>query len=259
VNIAVLVGASLGAVVLQVRLPPSWAVPLAITLAAMVAIWWTQRLRFADPPAYLATLGRQPFRLLVAAFAAVLFVDSAAGFWFIPFAQRRFGVGAAAAGAQLGGLLIGGGIIGCLLGGWTADRWHRAHRAGRVYTALLAVLVEGAAIWLAAGQTNYHAFLAAFTVLCLGSGGWTGVAAALALDLLPPEHRGTGTAAYFLVTTVLGPGLGPFLVGLGSDAFGSLGTALAASCATMVLGVIALIKLTWWLQRPTLLKIPAGP
>lgn len=259
VSALVLVGASLGALVLQMRLPPSWGVPLALILAGMISLWWTRRLRVADPPAYLATLGQQPFRWLVAAFAAVLFVDYAAGFWFIPLAQRRFGVGAAAVGAQLGALMLGGGIAGCLLGGWIADRWHQAQRSGRVWTALVAILVEGAAIWFAAGEFDYHAFLVAFGVLCVGSGGWTGVAAALAFDLVPREHRGTGTAAYFLATTLLGPGLGPFLVGLGSDAFGSLGTALAVSCTPLVFGAIALLRLTWWLDRPALLKIPAAP
>jgi MFS family permease len=124
-------------------------------------------------------------------------MDFAASFWLIPLAQRRFGVSAAVAGAQLGGLMIAGGIAGCTLGGWIADRWRARTAAGRVWTALIAVLAEAAAILLAIVQSDYRAFILAFCIFCLASGGWTGVAAAIGMDIVPRAHRGTGVAAYF--------------------------------------------------------------
>jgi MFS family permease len=238
-----LIAAALATVLIQMRWPAALSVPASTVLALAVAAVWTHRLRKADADAYTATLGRPDFRWLIASFAAVLFIDFAAGFWLIPYAQRRFDVGAGSAGAQLGGLMIAGGIAGALLGGWCADRWRRGNPAGRVWTALIAVLLEVAAILLALGQSDYSRFLFAFAAFCFASGGWTGVAAAIGLDIVPRGHRGTATAAYFLVTTVLGAGLGPFVVGLCSDSSGSVGTALAWCCSVGVLAAIGLLRL----------------
>jgi MFS family permease len=238
-----LIAAALATVLIQMRWPAALSVPASTVLALAVAAVWTHRLRKADAASYAATLGRPEFRWLLGSFAAVLFVDFAAGFWLIPYAQRRFDVSAGSAGTQLGGLMIAGGIAGVLLGGWCADRWRRVNRAGRVWTALIAVLIEVAAILLALAQTDYSKFLVAFATFCFASGGWTGVAAAIGLDIVPRAHRGTATAAYFLVTTVLGAGLGPFVVGLCSDSSGSVGTALAWCCGVGVLAAVGLLRL----------------
>jgi MFS family permease len=240
---AMLLAASLLAVFVQMRWPANLGVPAAVLIAAGAAGFWGYRLRRDDAAAFRATLGRDTFRWLLIGFAPVLFLDYAASFWLIPFAQRQYGLSAAAAGARLGGLMIAGGIAGSLMGGWFADRWRRKAAAGRVWTALIAVLIEAAAILAAIAQTDYRLFLVAFSVFCLASGGWTGVAAAIGLDMVPRAHRATGVAAYFLVTTVLGPGLGAFVAGLLGDALGSMGRSLAACCAVAIITVWAFLRL----------------
>ena len=243
----------------QMYLSPTAGVSLCVMAALGVAIWWMRRLRRTDPSAYLATLGCTPFRVLVLGFAALMFVDYAAAFWFIPYAQRRFALGAASAGGQLGGLMIVGGIAGCMAGGWLADRWRALQASGRVWTALLAVLAEGAAILAALGQGDYVNFMIAFAGFCLASGAWTGVAAAIAFDIVPPEHRGVSAAAYFFLTTMLGPGLGPFVVGLGSDQFGSLSLALAWACVPVLFSAGSLVWLALLTDKAAMpLRIDEG-
>jgi MFS family permease len=244
----VLLLGSLSAVVLQMRAPAIWSVPLCLMTALGIASWWVSRLRKYDFPAYLATVGQRPFRYLIAAFAAVMFADYAAAFWLIPYAQRHFGLSAGTAGAQLGGLMIGGGVLGCLLAGYAGDLWRSFRSSGRVCAVLLIVLAEGGAILWAIELNQYRDFLLAFAAFCIASGGWAGVAAAIAFDLVPAQHRGTGTAAYFLFTTLLGPGLGPFAVGLGSDMFNSVRVALGASCVMFVFAAIVLVKLVSTLE-----------
>jgi MFS family permease len=239
----VLVAASLLAVGVQMRWPPNQGVPAAVALAGSAAAFWAYRLRREQGAAFGATLGQSAFRWLLVAFAAVLFVDFAASFWLIPFAQRRFGLSAAVAGAHLGGLMIAGGIGGSALGGWIADRWRRRSAAGRVWTALTAVLAEVAAILFAIAQSDYRLFILGFSVFCLASGGWTGVAAAIGLDIVPRAHRGTGVAAYFLVTTVLGPGLGAWSAGMLANALGSVSRSLCACCAIILVAVAGFVRL----------------
>jgi MFS family permease len=240
---AILLAASLLAVFVQMSWPPNLGVPAAVLLACGAATFWTYRLHRDDVASFQATLGQGSFRWLLLAFAAVLFLDVAAAFWLIPFAQRRFGVTAAVAGANLGGLMIAGGIAGSVIGGWVADRWRLRTAAGRVWTALIAVLAESAAILIAIMQSDYQMFILAFSGFCLASGGWTGVAAAIGMDIVPRAHRGTGVAAYFLVTTVLGAGLGAWAVGIFGDALGSVSRALSASCAVVLIAIVAFVRL----------------
>lgn len=254
---AVLVLAAAGAMVLQMCWRPTLSVPLCVLMTAAIAVWWIHGLARTRAAAYQATLGQGRFRCLVFAFAAVMCVDYAAGFWLIPYAQRHFGLSAATVGSHLGTLMVIGGIAGCVLGGWAADHWRALQKAGRVWTALIAVLVEGVAILVALGQSDYRAFIVAFALFCVASGGWPGVAAAIAFDTVPREYRGTGTSIYFLLTTVLGPGLGPFLVGLGSDGLGSVGMALAWACTLLVAAAAALIKLGLLFNKPAGMAHPA--
>ena len=249
-----LVAASLLAVFVQMRWPPNQGVPVAVLLASGAAAYWAYRLRRDDVASFHATLGQASFRWLLLAFAAVLFLDVAASFWLIPFAQRRFGVSAAVAGANLGGLIIAGGITGSVIGGWIADRWRLQTAAGRVWTALIAVLAESAAILLAIMQSDYRIFVLAFSGFCLASGGWTGVAAAIGMDIVPGAHRGTAVAAYFLVTTVLGVSLGAWAAGAFGDAFGSMSGALSACCAVVLIAVAAFLRLGYVVSR----KSPAS-
>jgi MFS family permease len=246
---ATLMAASMLAVAAQMRWPPNRGVPAAVLLAGCAAAFWAYRLHRDDAPTFHATMGQAQFRWLLLAFAAVLFVDFAAAFWLIPFAQRRFGVSAAVAGAHLGGLMIAGGIAGSALGGWIADRWRLRTAAGRVWTALIAVVAEGAAILLAVSQTDYRLFVLAFAGFCVASGGWTGVAAAIGMDIVPRAHLGTGVAAYFLVTTVLGPGLGAWTAGLFGDMLGSVSLSLSACCSITLVAVAAFVRLGMLLQR----------
>ncbi len=179
---AVLVLAAAGAMVLQMCWRPTLSVPLCVLMTAAIAVWWIHGLARTRAAAYQATLGQGRFRCLVFAFAAVMCVDYAAGFWLIPYAQRHFGLSAATVGSHLGTLMVIGGIAGCVLGGWAADHWRTLQKAGRVWTALIAVLVEGVAILVALGQSDYRAFIVAFALFCVASGGWPGVAAAIAFD-----------------------------------------------------------------------------
>jgi MFS family permease len=104
-------------------------------------------------------------------------------------------------------------------------------------------VLEVAAILAAVAQSDYQWFLVAFGIVCVGSGGWTGVAPAIGLDIVPRAHHGTAVASYYLVTTLLGPGLGVWAAGAAGDALDSLGKALSACCAISLIAFLAFAML----------------
>jgi MFS transporter, Spinster family, sphingosine-1-phosphate transporter len=241
----VLVAAAVAAVTAQLTWPLLTGVPAALGIGLAAAAVWANRVLVKETQAFQATLGNPKFQLLVIAMSFVLFVDFAASFWLLPYPQRRFGVSAAGVGATLGSIMIAGGILGCVGGGWIADRWRRRSQLGRIWFVTIAISLEAMAIAFICLPGGYGRFIGGFVIFCLSSGMWTGVAAAIGFDIVPAAHRGTGAAIYFFATTVFGPGLGAFAVGLLSDVTGSLGHALLLSASVMVPGVFALL----WLAR----------
>jgi MFS family permease len=241
--LAMLAIASVTAVVLQIALPSGLGLACALAVALCAGLSWAYRL---DRAAFAATLGQPSFRCLLAGYAALLFVDYAASFWLLPFAHRKFGLTGAVIGAHLGILTIAGGVAGCLLGGSLADRRPDTAARDRIRVTSLCVALEAAAMLAAIYSRSYAGFLVAFAIFCLASGGWTGLAAAIGFDTVPAAHRGTGIAAYFLVTTLFGTGLGSFVVGRINDAQGSLTTALLYCSPAYLVTLVALR----WLEGP---------
>ena len=70
---------------------------------------------------------------------------------------------------------------------------------------------------------------------------WLGPCAATVQDLVLPRMRGTATAVFFLGTTILGLGLGPYLTGLVSDVTGDLRIALMSTMIVVPLILVAIV------------------
>ena len=56
-----------------------------------------------------------------------------------------------------------------------------------------------------------------------------------------PRMRGTATAVFFLGTTILGLGLGPYIVGLTSDVSGDLRVSLMGTLAVLPIILVAIL------------------
>lgn len=235
--------ASALAVIAQVSLPSQAGVPLALIIALGAAVTWAYNLRRDDPDAFQSSLGQPLFVWLLAGFSALVFADFAASFWLIPFALRQYGISATVAGTGMGALTIAGGVGGSVLAGFAADRWRLRAVAGRVWTALVCAVLEAAAILLSLAQSTYTGFVCAFAVFCIASGGWTGVTAAIGMEIISPRHRGSGVAAYFLATTLCGAGLGVWFAGLLAEERGSLRLALSLCCVLVAVSLFAFAKL----------------
>lgn len=250
---AFLIAGAIVAVVLQMAWPRAIGVPAAVAVSLVVALIWAMRLRRLSPESFAATLERPPFNWWLVAFAALFFADYAAWFWLIPYAQRTFPNTPAANDALLGGLSIVGGIAGMILGGVVADLWRRLSVAGAAWTALVAALCEGVAIVLASQAHQESTFLLVYGGFNLVSGAWTGLAAAIGLELVQPAHRGTGTALYFLVTTLCGAALSPYLVGVWADQHGMVAALELASlsCVLAAAGLLRLVMLLLAASPPT--------
>jgi MFS family permease len=258
-NFAVAIGfAALAA--LMTRLTGDTAQWAALCLGAYAVASWAQSLRERDAPTFALIWGTPSFVLSVVAFGTMSFVGYSIGFWSLPYAIRTFVLPMTESGLPLpwyasteavalliGGWSAAGGFLGVVLGGWLSDKAKRRHPAGRIAVASLATLVPAPFVVLMFTTDSLALFMLFNLPLAFGSC-YLGIAGATTQDLVLPRMRGAATATFFLGTTLIGLGLGPYFTGLVSRSTGDLGTGVLALLlmAPVTLGCLWLI----WRQLP---------
>ena len=151
---------------------------------------------------------------------SVIMADAAAGVWAVPVLQRDLGQSVGQAAALLGGLLLLAGILGPVIGGFVADRGHKSSVRGGILIGAVVASAIGVPAALFPIITGVPAFgFVLFLLLMAGS--MTGLITATAIAVLVPnEERGVCLGAFMILGALIGLGLSPMLVSLGSQALG---------------------------------------
>lgn len=153
--------------------------------------------------------------------------------WAPTHLVRNMGLTRANAGLWLGIAVIAGGLVGIGMGTTLADRLAvRGVLDGKVRIGAVACGV-GAVLQLIAGRVDnpgLYVSIIGLTTVCSSAGIALGPAALQ--EIAPGEMRGQSLAAYQLVATIVGAGLGPPLVALIAKSAGvEIGVALAIVAA----------------------------
>jgi MFS transporter, Spinster family, sphingosine-1-phosphate transporter len=201
-----------------------WSV-IGFGLFALVNLM--QNLRLTDAPAYRVITG-SPTLLAAMAVGALQSVINYGMMFFNPsFLMRTYELPMRDAAWQFGLVAAGMGFIGPLIWGPLSDRLNlRFPGAGRAWVSLFAMgLSPIMSLWV------YHApdagsFYLWFVFYSLVLTGWLPPLYAIIYDQVLPRMRGITASVYLLTATIIGLGLGPYVVGMLSDATGDLRTAM---------------------------------
>jgi MFS family permease len=180
-----------------------------------------QNLRLSDPPAYALITG-SPSLILCMAIGALQMVINYGVMGFTPsFLMKHYGLSPAATGLKFGVVAATIGIIGPLVAGPLSDRINvRFPGAGRVYVCLFALAVSPfLAIWTFSAE-DPDSFYMRFIPYGLILTGWLPPLYAVLFEQVLPRMRGIASSTYIIVYTIFGLGIGPFAVGMISDANG---------------------------------------
>lgn len=212
---------------------------LAIVCVAWVIIREPAR---TEPPAQrmpIAPLTRRllrfaGYRRMVLGLAIGVMSGLAFGTWGAALFARSYDMAIADAGALFGKSVVVPGVVGALSFGLLSDRmirmgYHRMTLLSAVSLALATLGVLGV-IWAPTAQT---ALALAIPAGVFGGGWAVGIYAALQY-VLPDRLRATGTAIAMLAMNLLAFVLGPWLVGLFSDAFGAESNGLQMALTLIV-------------------------
>lgn len=192
-----------------------------VGFGALVVLNLLQRLRRADRPAF-EVITDSPALLLCMGIGALQMMINYGTMGFTPsFLMKHYGLSPATTGLQFGVLAGALGMIGPLIAGPLSDRINvRFPGAGRAWVTLVSLSVSPLiAIWV------YHApnpasFYARFVLYSLVLTAWYPPLYAIMFEQVLPRMRGITSSLYIIVTTLFGIGIGPFVVGMISDANG---------------------------------------
>ena len=192
-----------------------------VGFGALVVVNLLQRLRLSDRPAH-EVITSSPALLLCMGVGALQMMINYGTMGFTPsFLMKHYGLSPATTGLQFGLLAGALGIIGPLIAGPLSDRINaRFPGGGRAYVTLVSLGVSPLiAIWV------YHApdpasFYSRFVLYSLVLTAWYPPLYAIMFDQVLPRMRGITSSLYIIVSTLFGIGIGPFLVGMISDATG---------------------------------------
>ncbi|TAN34924.1 MFS transporter [bacterium] len=186
-------------------------------------------------------------RAAILAQTVLYFVLASNAFWLPLLLHRRFGLSVGQAGLLAGVVLVGGGLIGTLAGGWIADRRARKTPGAHLEVGIAGFLIGAVFITIALiapmNVGPVPVFIPAFlvTVVCLylHAGPFT----AVSQNVVSPALRGSGVTMLLFVSHVFGDSHSTFDIGFLSDRIGSLQTALLITSPTLLV-VAAVIAAT---------------
>jgi predicted MFS family arabinose efflux permease len=178
-------------------------------------------------------------RATILAQTLLFFVLASNAFWLPILLNRRFSLSVSQAGLLAGIVLVAGGLIGTLAGGWIADRRALKNPAAHLEVGIVGFLLGAVFIVIAlVAPMNVGpipvfvpAFLAAVVCLYLYSGPFT----ALSQNVVSPGLRASSVTMLLFVSHVFGDSHSTFDIGVISGWIGSLQAALLITSPTLLI------------------------
>jgi MFS transporter, Spinster family, sphingosine-1-phosphate transporter len=167
------------------------------------------------------------------------FVLASNAFWLPILLTRRFNLSVGRAGLLAGVVLVAGGLIGTLAGGWIADRRARNNPSAHLQVGIAGFLLGAVFISIAlVAPLNVGpipVFVPAFVlaVVCLYL--YSGPFSAVAQNVVSPGLRASAVTMLLFISHVFGDSHSTFDVGWISDRIGSLQTALLITSPTLLI------------------------
>lgn len=212
---------------------------VAMSIAFYAVASWFQSLRLRDPEAASMLTSSRTFCALTLAGGFLAFsMNATTGFVFV-YANRYLGF-TAANGLQLGTIAAICGGLGITASGYLADFARRRLVTGRLWFTCLTAAIFTLASLVQFTTQSVSLFYIAFAVSTFFVPMWFAPNQATTQDLVTPRLRGTAFAMYSLGANILGLGLGPYTVGLISDATGDLRFAILCALGTLPFTILTL-------------------
>jgi MFS family permease len=250
--VAAAVVAATAALIAVLGSPAQW---LALGLGVFAAFSWSQGLALRDPASHALIVRTPSLRYIGLAFAFLSFSGYGFSGFTPPYFLRTLGVSPGEVALGVGFAAAIGGWLGVTAGGVIGDALLPHTRKGRLYVGMIASCMPVPLAFAMLSTSNPAlAYLFNFVLVFFASM-WLGAGQAAVQELVLPRMRATASAAYLLVLTLIGLGLGPYTVGRLSVATGSLSTAMQCCLVANGLALLCLVLAARTLERDESTKL----
>ena len=203
---------------------------------------WAMSLRSRDLPTFRLTWGSPAFLTVVLGYGTIAFVAYSAAYWGAPYAERALGADKSDLGWFLGAPSAVAGFLGVIVGGRVADYLLERRPTGRILVVMFGLLTTVPPLVVAFTTDSLPVFYIASFFAQMLSASALGAAAATSQALVLPRMRGLATATFFLATTLIGLGIGPFMAGYVSAINGDdLSTGMMSTLVVVPAGFVLLV------------------
>lgn len=217
---------------------PQWS---AIAFGYYAVFSWASTLRRHDPATFRLIWGTPAFICTALGYGLVSLGAYALAFWAAPYAETVLKLPKAELAFVLGGSGALSGFLGVILGGRMSDWLRGRNPSGRILVVMFGILAPVVPIWVGFTTESAVVFYAMNFLAGMFAATALGAAAATTQDLVLPRMRGTATASFFLATTLVGLGLGPYMVGQISEFTGSMRTGVLSLIAVAPISLALLV------------------
>ena len=182
--------------------------------------------------------------MLLGALTFSFFTIGGASFWLPNYFGKTFNLSEAPAGAISGAILVIGGLVGTIVGGWLADVAQKRRQEGRLLVSSLGLLLGAPLIFVALLIHTLPLFSVVFLLAAMFLSFCTGPLNAVIQDIIKPDLRASAVGFSLLFAHILGDASAPSLIGLLADK-SSLNAALLVTAPTglLIAGIVCLIGL----------------
>jgi MFS family permease len=184
---------------------------------------------------FVGLLKIKTLRYTILAQIFLFFVLAADVSWLPIYMVRHFAVKASTAATISGGLVVVGGLIGTLGGGWIADWRSKVKARGNLEVSLAGFLVASVSVALAILAPSLTLFVPVFLVSVVALYLYNGPFTAIGQNVVPPSLRASAVTLTLFTAHLLGDSWSPAAVGFLSDKLGSLQMALLITSTPLLL------------------------
>lgn len=212
---------------------------------------WFQQLRLNDRAAF-ALIALSPSLMIALMVGSLQSAINYGVMGFTPsFLIKTYGLSTSETGLMFGFLSAGIGIVGPMVAGPVSDWTNRLMPAsGRIWLTLFSLGLSPLIAQFVYRAPDPTTFIIFFTLYSLVLTMWLPPLYAAFYELVLPRMRGTTSGFYTILSTIIGLGTGPYVVGMVSDANGgNLGTAILTINWVAIPIVILLIVLALRIRR----------
>ncbi|MEM8496759.1 MAG: MFS transporter [Pseudomonadota bacterium] len=193
--------------------------------------------------------GNKTYVRVSLSFALLTMVGYAMAVWLAPIMLRNFDVSVGKVGLYLGTAYFIGGLPGPVLGGFLTDYAVTFNARWRAWIPSICIIGTVIAFWLCLRATELYTFLGFFTLAYAMFMLPQAPSLSLLQTSLNSGERALGVSFALLANSLLGLALGPFLIGMMSDALTPTYGAMALNYSVLglcsVAAVIACISYLW--------------